>query len=40
MKFETLLVERDGPLGRLTLHRPERHKAINAQMLKELAEAA
>jgi len=38
--FKTLKVEVDGPLGRLTLNRPERLNAIGATMLQELAEAA
>lgn len=40
MKFKTLLVESDGPLGRLTLNRPERLNAMNAVMLTELKQAA
>ena len=40
MKFETLIAEVDGPLGRLTLNRPERLNAISGQLLRELAEAA
>lgn len=38
--FQTIKVEVDGPLGRLTLNRPERLNAIGAAMLQELAEAA
>jgi enoyl-CoA hydratase/carnithine racemase len=38
--FQTIKVEADGPLGRLTLNRPERLNAIGATMLQELAEAA
>ena len=38
--FETIKVEVDGLLGRLTLNRPERLNAIGATMLQELAEAA
>jgi enoyl-CoA hydratase/carnithine racemase len=38
--FETIKVEVDGPLGRLTLNRPERLNAVGATMLLELAEAA
>jgi enoyl-CoA hydratase/carnithine racemase len=38
--FETIIVEADGPLGRLTLNRPERLNAVGAAMLLELAEAA
>ncbi len=40
MHFETITVEINGPLGRLTLNRPERLNAMNATMLRELAEAA
>ena len=40
MNFETINVEINGPLGRLTLNRPERLNAMNATMLRELAEAA
>jgi enoyl-CoA hydratase/carnithine racemase len=40
MKFSTINVEIVGPLGRLTLNRPERLNAMNATMLRELAEAA
>jgi enoyl-CoA hydratase/carnithine racemase len=40
MNFETIRVEIDGPLGRLTLNRPERLNAINSAMLKELVLAA
>jgi enoyl-CoA hydratase/carnithine racemase len=38
--FESLRVEVDGPIGRLTLARPERLNAMGATMLKELARAA
>jgi enoyl-CoA hydratase/carnithine racemase len=38
--FETIKVETEGPLGRLTLNRPERLNAVGATMLLELAEAA
>jgi enoyl-CoA hydratase/carnithine racemase len=40
MKFETIHIEVDGPLGRLTLNRPERLNAINTAMLRELVDAA
>lgn len=40
MNFETIKVEIQGPLGRLTLNRPERLNAMNALMLRELVEAA
>jgi len=39
-EFQTIKVEVDGPLGRLTLNRPERLNAIGGTMLQELAEAA
>lgn len=40
MNFETLNLEVCGPIGRLTLNRPERLNAMNSTMLRELAEAA
>ncbi len=40
MDMETLTLETDGALGRLTLNRPERLNAIGAAMLAELVEAA
>ena len=39
-EFQTIKVEVDGPLGRLTLNRPDRLNAIGATMLLELVEAA
>ena len=39
-EFETIKVDVDGAVGRLTLNRPERLNAIGATMLRELAEAA
>lgn len=36
MSFETINVESDGPLGRLTLNRPERLNAMNGAMLREI----
>jgi enoyl-CoA hydratase/carnithine racemase len=38
--FETLEVSTDGPIGRLTLNRPDRLNALSVQMLEELAAAA
>jgi enoyl-CoA hydratase/carnithine racemase len=40
MDFKTLTVEADGPLGRLTLNRPERLNALGPDVLRELARAA
>ena len=40
MNFETLTLSADGPVGRLTLNRPERLNALGATTLRELAEAA
>jgi enoyl-CoA hydratase/carnithine racemase len=40
MQFETIRVTCDGPLGRLTLTRPDRLNAMGATILQELAEAA
>jgi enoyl-CoA hydratase/carnithine racemase len=40
MDFQTIKVEVSGPLGRLTLNRPEQLNAMNTTMLRELAEAA
>lgn len=40
MKFQTIRVTCEGPLGRLTLNRPERLNALGATALQELAEAA
>jgi enoyl-CoA hydratase/carnithine racemase len=40
MDFETLNIEVNGSIGRLTMNRPERLNAMNATMLRELAEAA
>ncbi|MBI5505256.1 MAG: enoyl-CoA hydratase/isomerase family protein [Deltaproteobacteria bacterium] len=38
--FQTIRVQVEGPLGRLTLARPDRLNAMNALMLQELAQAA
>ena len=40
MDFETLSVEIDGPLGRLTLDRPDKLNPLGATTLRELARAA
>jgi enoyl-CoA hydratase/carnithine racemase len=40
MQFETIVVKTEGPLGRLTLNRPERLNALGATMMRELTEAA
>ena len=40
MDFETIHVETDGALGRLTLQRPERLNAIGASMMREIRAAA
>jgi enoyl-CoA hydratase/carnithine racemase len=40
MEFRTLTVGTDGPIGRLTLNRPERLNALGPASLQELAEAA
>jgi enoyl-CoA hydratase/carnithine racemase len=39
-RFSTIKVVRDGTLAWLTLNRPERLNAMNAEMLRELVEAA
>ena len=39
MIYETLLVERDGPLAALTLNRPDRLNAMNVTMVRELIAA-
>ena len=40
MDFETLNINANGPIGHITLNRPERLNAMNSTMLRELAEAA
>lgn len=37
--YETLIVERRGPVGWLTFNRPERRNAVNARMFTELEQA-
>lgn len=39
-EFETLRIAAEGPLGRLTLNRPEKLNALSPTTLKELAQAA
>ncbi|WP_328600511.1 enoyl-CoA hydratase-related protein [Pontixanthobacter aquaemixtae] len=39
MSFETILVERDGPLMTITLNRPDRLNAMPPQMADEIGEA-
>jgi len=36
--YETILFERDGPIARITLNRPDRLNSFNAQMHHEMAE--
>ena len=36
MSYETMTFEQEGPIGIITLRRPERLNAINVQMLEEL----
>ena len=38
MSYETILFERDGPIARITLNRPDRLNSFNQQMHHELAE--
>lgn len=40
MKFETIKVEVDGAIGRLTLNRPDSLNALSSKMMHELTEAA
>jgi enoyl-CoA hydratase/carnithine racemase len=39
-EFETILLALDGPLGRITLNRPERLNAVGATMMRDLIAAA
>lgn len=39
MEFDTILLSRDGPVGRLTLNRPGKRNAVNAAMIGEIATA-
>lgn len=39
MSHETLIVERDGPVLKVTLNRPEARNALSPAMVRELAEA-
>lgn len=39
MAYETLLVDRDGPVVRLTLNRPKALNALNRRLLEELSQA-
>lgn len=39
MTHETLTIERDGPIARVWLNRPERRNALNALALEEIADA-
>ncbi len=39
MSFQTITLDRDGPVAVLTLNRPDRLNAISQQMLAELAQA-
>lgn len=36
MTYQTILIEIDGPLGILTLNRPDRHNAFDEQLIEEL----
>jgi enoyl-CoA hydratase/carnithine racemase len=39
MGYETLIVERDGPVMKVTLNRPSVRNALSPAMVGELAEA-
>ncbi len=40
MDFDTILVERDGRVGTITLNRPQALNALNSQMMTEVTDAA
>jgi len=40
LEFETLLVDADGPVGHITLNRPEKLNALSRTVLAELTQAA
>lgn len=40
MSYETILVERDGRVGTITLNRPQALNALNSQMMNEVTSAA
>jgi enoyl-CoA hydratase/carnithine racemase len=40
VEYETIRVSVDGPIGRLTLNRPERLNALGATMMREIRQAA
>ena len=40
MSYETILVERDGRVGTITLNRPQALNALNSQMMNEVTRAA
>ena len=38
-KYQTILIERKGRVGIITLNRPERRNALNAQLVAEMLDA-
>ena len=40
MSYETILVERDGRVGTITLNRPQALNALNSQVMNEVTTAA
>ena len=40
MSYETILVERDGRVGTITLNRPKALNALNSQVMNEVTTAA